>query len=139
MITIIAHNTTMDIPISNTLLNNIDINNRNKNTSYGVNLKKLNKLSLNKVDKKKFPLVNLIKLLPKKETLYETVLVSANDQLVNLYLSGKIKYTDISKFLFNIINLKEMIKFKKINPKKLSDIFKVNKFVKSKINSIIVR
>ena len=137
MITIIAHNTTMDIPISNTLVNNIDINHRNKDTSYGVNLKKLNKLSLNKVDNKKFPLVNLLKLLPKKETLFETVLVSTNDQLVNLYLSGKIKYTDISKFLFKIINLKEMKKFKKINPKKLSDIFKVNKFVKSKINSII--
>ena len=57
MISIIAHKTTMDIPITNTLY----IDKRNHNNEYinEIDLKKLNKLSLSKVDKIKFPVVKI--------------------------------------------------------------------------------
>ena len=39
--------------------------------------------------------MNILKLVPKKETLFETVLVSANDELVDLFLKNKINFDDI--------------------------------------------
>ena len=57
MISIIAHKTTMDMPITNTLY----IDKRNHNNEYinEIDLKKLNRLSLSKVDKIKFPVVKI--------------------------------------------------------------------------------
>tara|TARA_Y100000768_G_scaffold334476_1_gene275199 strand:- start:4448 stop:5617 length:1170 start_codon:yes stop_codon:yes gene_type:complete len=133
---IVAHNTTMDIPIFNTLYNNKIF--KEKNNNYALDLKKLNNLSLRKVDLNKFPLVTLLSLLPKKDSLYETVLVSANDCLVNLYLNKKIKYTDIYSKLLRVINLKEMKLLKRIYPKKISDIYKIDNYVRSKIHTLSV-
>ena len=45
------------------------------------------------------PMIKLLKKLPNKSSLFETIIVSANDTLVNLFLS-KIKFTDIQKKLF---------------------------------------
>ncbi|WP_440634082.1 1-deoxy-D-xylulose-5-phosphate reductoisomerase [Candidatus Pelagibacter sp. HIMB1485] len=136
MISIIAHDTTMDIPIANTL----DRNKKNiylfKNNSFNLNLKKLNNLTLKKVNQKKFPLTKILEILPEHNSLFETVLVSANDKLVDLYLNKKIKYIEISNILFDLINSKEMKKFKKMYPKKISDIYNVHNIVQLKINSI---
>ena len=136
MNSIVAHNTTMDIPIFNSLYNN-QIFNR-KNNDYALDLKKLNKLSLRKVDLNKFPLVKLLAFLPEKDSLYETALVSANDCLVNLYLNKKIKYTDIYSKLLKIINLKEIKSLKHRYPKKISDIYAIDNYVRSKINTLSV-
>ena len=67
--------------------------------------------------------------------MYETVLVSANDELVRLFLEGKIKFTDIFTQLskFNIFN-----KYKKIKPKNINEIIKLNKYVRLKIAAISV-
>ena len=72
----------MKIPIFNSIYNN----NNNQFKSKKINIKLLNNLNLNKVDKKKYPLINILKLIPKKNTLFETLLVSINDELVNLFL-----------------------------------------------------
>ena len=42
-------------------------------------------------------MIKLLKKLPNKSSLFETIIVSANDTLVNLFLSKKIKFTDIHK------------------------------------------
>ena len=83
----------------------------------------------------KFPLTNLLKILPNKISLFETVIVSANDELVNLFLNHKIKFTDISKQLFKVINNKKFSKFKRISPKNVNQILKLNNYVRLKINS----
>jgi len=67
--------------------------------------------------------------------LFETVIVSANDELVQLFLKNKIKFTDISIKLFKIINKKEFSKFKQIKPKNISQILQLNNYVRLKINS----
>ena len=82
MTKIIAHETTMEIPIFNTLFSNKNINIKN----LKPNLFKLNNLDLKNIDNNKFPLVNIIKKIPNKDTLFETVIVSTNDVLVNLFL-----------------------------------------------------
>ena len=73
------------------------------------------------------------KLLPIKNSLYETVIVSANDSFVNLFLHKKIRFNDLYKELIKFINLKEFLKYKKKFPKKVADIVELNDYVSSKI------
>ena len=113
LIKLIAHDTTMKIPIFNSVNIKKNLNIKTKQ----VNINALNNLELSLVNKKKYPMVKLLNLLPKKQSLYETVIVSANDTLVSLYLAKKINFFDIHKNLFKIISLKEFLKFKKISPK----------------------
>ena len=93
MISIIAHKTTMDIPIYNTL--NLDNKMFKSKNNQGIDIKKLNNLAFKNVDKNKFPVVNILKKLPNKNSLFETALVTANDHLVQLYLKRKIKFNEI--------------------------------------------
>ena len=126
---IIAHDTTMRIPIFNTLYEN----NAKTIKSKKINLKILNNLNFKKVDKKRFPMVKLLKMLPNKSSLFETAVVAANDTLVELFLAKKIKFIDIQKKLFSIINEKELVKLKKIHPRNSNDIIKLNNYVRLKI------
>ena len=74
-----------------------------------------------------------------QNSLYETVLVSANDELVNLFLKKKISFLDISKKLIMIINLKEFTKLKSIKPLSFNQIFALNEHVRLKTKSLCVR
>ena len=134
MTKIIVHDTTMKVPIFNTIYSKTE----KKLKSNKLNLDKLNNLNFTKVDLKKFPLVKILKILPKKCSLFETVLVATNDELVNLYLNNKIKYTDISHNFFKIINLNEFKKYKKIKIKKVENVLELNEYVRFKINSISI-
>ena len=120
----------MDIPIFNTLYLNSD----QKIISKKINIEALNNLDFKKVSIKRYPMIKLLKKLPDKSSLFETIIVSANDTLVNLFLSKKIKFTDIQKKLFKIINYKEFSKYKKISPKNVKDILYLNDYVRLKIN-----
>ena len=134
LIKIIAHDTTMTIPIFNTL----DVEQFYNIKSKPVNINILNNLNLKEVDEKRFPLVNILKKVNDKQSLYETIIVSANDEIINMYLNGKIKYADISKKLFNFINKKEFTRFKYIQPSSIKEIVKLNNYVRLKINSLVV-
>ena len=109
MIKLIAHDTTMQIPIFNTLY----FNNEKKLSTKKVDFDKLNNLNFKKVDQNKFNLVKILKKLPNRDSLFETVLVSANDELVNHFLNKKINYVDIDKILIKILNKKEFKILKK--------------------------
>ena len=129
LIKIVAHDTTMKIPIFNTIF--FDRNKKLK--SKKINLKILNDLKFKKVNLKRYPMVKLFKYLPEKQSLFETIIVSANDKLVELFLKKKIKFTDIQKKLFYIIKLKEFSKYKKIYPIKAKDILELNNYVRLKV------
>ena len=98
----------------------------------------MNNLNLEKINKKKFKLVKILNEIPNDPSLFETIIVSANDKLVNLYLNKKIKFIDIEKILLKILKLKEFKKFKKIKPTNLENIYKLNKYVGIKTNSYCV-
>tara|TARA_Y100000996_G_scaffold409955_1_gene391461 strand:+ start:1832 stop:2980 length:1149 start_codon:yes stop_codon:yes gene_type:complete len=128
MIKLIVHETTMEIPIMNTLGQTY------KTKTKKINLNKLNNLKLSNINANKFPLTKLIKKLPLKESLFETVLVTLNDELVRLFLNKKLSYLAMIKKLSKFIHKKEFIKYKFIEPKKITDILKLNEHIKSKIN-----
>ena len=134
MIKIIAHDTSMKIPIFNSIYSNE--NKIIKTNKLSIN--KLNNLQFNTVNEKKFPLVKLISKFPKYDSLYETVLVSANDELVTMFLENKIKFTDISSNLLKILNSREFIKYKKIKPNNIYSILELSKYVRLKINSTYI-
>ena len=135
MISIIAHNTSMEIPIYNTLSNKE--NKIKKNNPYYLDLNKLNNLILKNVDLKKFPLVKLLKMMPNKDSLFETALISANYYLVDLYLNKKIEYMDISKNLLRLVNSKEIKSLKTKYPKNVECIMRTNNDVYLKLNKIL--
>ena len=131
MMKLVAHETTMEIPIFNSLYDDGVYFKNLKN----FQIKKLNNLNFKKINIKKFPSLKILKYLPQKISLYETVIVSANDTLVNLYLNGKIEYNDIIYKLLKIISLKEFIKLKKTSPKSVSEIINLDKYVRLKITT----
>ena len=129
LIKIIAHDTTMKIPIFNTLYFNT---NKSIKTN-DLNLEILNNLNLIKIDSRRYPMIKLLKLLNEKHTLYDTIVVSTNDVLVELFLQKKIKFTEINIKLFQFINEKEFLKYRNIYPKNLNDILNLNKYVRLKV------
>jgi 1-deoxy-D-xylulose-5-phosphate reductoisomerase len=133
MIKIIAHDTNMKIPIFNSL-NESQINFIKTDK---LNIKKLNFLNFKQVDIKRFPSVSLIKKFNDKETLLETIIVLANDELVNLFLLKKIKFTDINLILQKLINMKDIKNYSGKKPGDISSLISLNKLVRLKINRII--
>ena len=131
LIKIIGHETSMKIPIFNTLY--LDTQKTLKTKT--LDIKKLNNLNLNSVEYNRYPAVKLLHNLPKTSSLYETVLVSVNDELVKLFLEGKIEFTDIFTQLskINLFN-----KYKKIKPNNVNKIIELNKYVRLKIASMSV-
>jgi 1-deoxy-D-xylulose-5-phosphate reductoisomerase len=125
---IVAHDTNMKIPIFNSLYSSNNFINSKK-----LNLKILNNLSFKEINYKRFSVIKIINKLPKNSSLFETILVSINDKLVELFLANKIKFTDISKKMHNILDLKELKKYKMIKPRKINDIFFLNNKIRSKI------
>ena len=131
---ILAHDTNMKIPIFNSIYQNM-----NKSiVSKDLDIKKLNNLNLRNVDTKRFPLFNVLKNIPNQNTLFETVVVSANDELVNLFLMNKINYSELHKKLLSIINLKQFKAFKKKKPLNLSQINTLNNSVRLKIRELCI-
>ena len=131
---ILIHDTNMTIPIFNSLYPN----NEKKIFSKKIDFNILNNLSFEKVDQKKFPVVKILEILPKKNSLFETVIVATNDTLVKMFIEKKIKFLDISKILLKIIKNKEFAKYKRIKPKNVNDIIKLSEYVSLKISSLSI-
>ena len=131
---ILIHDTSMTIPIFNSLYPNFEKKIKSKNLDLPI----INNLNFSKIDKKKFPVVKILSELPKNDSLFETVVITANDKLVHLFLEDKIKFLDISKYLLKIIKIKEFTKFKRIKPKNIAQIEQLSNYVSFKISSLSV-
>ena len=70
--------------------------------------------------------------------MFETVIVSANDKLVDLFLNKKIKFIDISKILLKICSIAEFKRFKSIKPNNIDEINNLANYVSLKIDSMSV-
>jgi 1-deoxy-D-xylulose-5-phosphate reductoisomerase len=131
---LLIHDTNMTIPI----FNSIYLGNDKKIKSKKIDIKTLNNLELKKVDKIRFPVVNILKNINDKDSLFETIIVSANDKLVELFLCGKIKFTGISNNLLKICNMPQFAKFKSKKPKNIDDINNLANYVSLKIDAMSV-
>ncbi len=133
---ILAHDTNMKIPIFNTLYDNINEIKFLKSKNLDIN--KLNNLDLKSLDKKKFPLIKILNRISNKSSLLETVLISANDELVNLFLKKQISYAELQKNLLRILDLPEFKVFRKKRPKNINEINKLNNYVRLKIRELCI-
>ena len=129
---IVTHETSMKIPIYNSLYSS-----KKAIDSRRLNFKTLNDLDFRTVNYKKFPLVRILKMLPDNSSLFETILVSINDKLVELFLNNKIKFTDISKKMNKILNFYNLNKYRNIKPKNVKEILKMNTKIKRDIQYYI--
>ena len=135
LVKFLAHDTNMTIPIFNSIYFK-----KNKNLSTKkINFKILNDLKLSHPDINKFPSLNILKKIPNKNSLFETVLISANDELVNLYLKRKIKYSNIYTNLLKIINLKEFKKFSNKTPEDFKQISNLMEQVRLKTRYLCIK
>ena len=125
---ILIHDTNMKIPIFNSLYTNFE----KKIKTKELNINLLNKLNFTDVDIRKFPIVKVLKKMPSNDSLFETVIVSANDKLVDLFLKKKITFNQISIILLKIIEMNEFKKFKKIKVKNIDQIIKLSNYVSLK-------
>ena len=130
----LIHDTNMTIPIFNSLYPNHE----KKIKSNKLDLSIINDLQFNTVDKKRFPIIELLNKLPENDSLFETIIVSANDTLVHLFLNKKIKFTDISKILLKIIKQEEFTRYRYIKPKNIEQILKLNDYVSLKTTTFCI-
>ena len=131
---LLVHDTNMTIPI----FNSIYPGHIKSIKSNPLNIYNLNNLNLIRVDKKRFPVIKIINKLRNKDSLFETVVVSANDTLVYNFLAHKIKFNDISKILLKTINLKEFTKLKNITPKNAEEVSKLAHYVSLKVSTMCI-
>jgi 1-deoxy-D-xylulose-5-phosphate reductoisomerase len=135
LIKICAHEPNMSIPIANSLDKYFNHKNKNKDE---IDFKILNNLNFTNVDKKKFPVIKILEKYPNSCTLFDTALVSINDELVHLFLKKKITFEDIFKNLSYILNLKSIKKLKKVVPKNYNEISHINDFVRLKTRKLSI-
>ena len=124
----LVHETKMDIPIFNSIYY------PEKNLFYStnkLNLDKINKLNLSIPNKKKFKALDILKLIPSKDSLFETILISINDELVKMFLNKEISYEKLLIYLIKIIKFKNFKKYCNVKPKSINDIIRLNNFVKN--------
>ena len=132
---LLVHETNMKIPIFNTLYNK----KQKKMNSKNIDIKKLNNLNLSTPNIKKFKLLNILNKFGDKNSLYETVLVSANDELVNQFLKNNINYEDIYTLINKILNIQEFRLLKKKIPKNINEIANLNKYVRLKTLNLCIK
>ena len=131
---ILVHDTDMKIPIFNSIYYKKNL----KIKSSKLDLNILNNLDFSRVNLKKFPSIKILNKIPKNISLYETVLVSANDQLVDLFLKNKINFQKITTFLNKILGMKIFLKYKKRSPKNYKEIIKLSDYVRLKTKLLCI-
>jgi len=84
-IKILAHDTDMKIPIFNSIYQK----KLKKVYTKEIDINLLNNLNLKKVNSSRYPSIKILNKISNNNTLFETVLISANDELVDLYIKKK--------------------------------------------------
>ncbi len=131
---LLAHDTTMEIPIANSLYLNQEIQCFENNV---FNYKKLNGSNFLYPDKKKFPLLQILNY-KFKNTFFEIILVSINDALVQKYLENKISYISIHKKMLSLLKKPYFTKYYSLKPKNINDVkIMVNK-VRNYLNEYFI-
>ena len=134
LIKILLHDTDMKIPIFNSIYS--------KDLKYipskKIKAKTLNNLNFYEVDSIRFPSIKILKKISKMNTLFDTIITIANEELVNLFLERKISFRQIEKNLIKIISLKEYKKYFYKKPNSLNEIYHVSEMVRLKTRSLSV-
>jgi len=134
IIKMILYDTDMKIPISNTIYQNKNsFSNKSK-----IDTKILNKLNFEKVDKNKFPSINLIKKCLNSGYSTPIIINASNEVLVELFLRGKINFLDIVSTINKIFKDKDFKKYAKRKPKSVAEIKIIDNWARLKIVNLCV-
>jgi 1-deoxy-D-xylulose 5-phosphate reductoisomerase len=128
----LTHETSMQVPIFNSLYQN------NSNHSYSkknFEFNNLNGLNFIKPDDTKFPFLKLLKSIRIKNSYFEIILVSLNDELVKQYLNDKISYDLLQKKLLKLIKHPYFTKYYKLTPNNINDVKNMVKKVNLYLNT----
>ena len=132
IIKLLAHETSMEIPISNSIYNCLP----KKISSIPFQIDLMNDLKFSEIDLIKFPILNCLKLLPNKHSLFETILITTNDFFVYKFIHNEISFTDISKNFIKFIKKKEFTQFKHKTPKSVEEIKNLHNYVSLKLRNL---
>ena len=128
----------MKIPNNNSIYkSNYNLFKKYINTK-NLDFRIINNLDLKDVNVKKFPSIKLLKILPEKNTLFETVLITINDYLVYKFLDNKISFEELNDMLIKLILSKDFSKYKKIIPKNLKQINDLRELVSFKMGQKVI-
>jgi len=128
LVKFLAHETSMSIPIMNSLyIDNQKFNYQDGNLKFDL----LNGINFINPNKNKFPVINLLNKIPNKTTYFETILITINDVLVDKYLRGYINYYSLNFNLLKLIKIPYFVKYYRLKPKNINDI--KNMVIKVKI------
>tara|TARA_B100001175_G_scaffold306150_1_gene303944 strand:+ start:1149 stop:2318 length:1170 start_codon:yes stop_codon:yes gene_type:complete len=133
-IKILAHDTNMKIPIFNSIYHE----EVKKINTKKININILNNLKLAKINYYKYPSIKILKKVGNINSLFETVLVSSNDELVDLYIKNKINFLEINKILLKVLNSKKYLNLTKKKPKNISEIINLSKEVRLKTRNLCI-
>ena len=133
-IKILAHDTDMKIPIFNTIYQK----KVKKIKTNKININLLNNLNFSKPDVRRYKSVKILKKINNNNTLFETLLIAANDELVDQYIKNNIKFFEINKILTKILSYKKYSKLNKKKPKKISDIINLSEEVRLKTRQLCI-
>ena len=115
----LAHETSMEVPIFNSLY---QYSNKNIYDKKQFDFKTLNGLNFIKPNDKKFLCLKLLKYIKIKNTYFEIILVSINDELVKKYLNDQISFISIQKSLLKLIKDPYFTKYYNQIPNNIIDI-----------------
>ena len=130
----LMHEPNMKIPIKNSIYQSGASTIKTKS----LNFKILNNLNFKNVNKNKFSCTKLLNKLPNFNSLYETVLLTINDFLVYKFLNNEIDFLRLNKLIYKISNSTEFLKYKKIKPNNIDQIYRLKKYVSIKMNYLSV-
>ena len=76
--------------------------------------------------------------MPKRDTLYETVLLTVNDYFVKKFLENKINFEMLIKLIIKFSKLNNFAKYKKMKPKNIEEIYKLRDYVSLKLSNLSI-
>ena len=134
LIKVLIHDTSMEVPIFNIIFNKEKMNFYKKTE---IDFENLNGINFLKPNIKKFPYINILKKNKFKNTYFEVILVTLNDELVKLFLKKKISFIKMQEILLKLIRIDEFNIYYKKYPKNINDIYIMANRVKKYLNENI--
>ena len=126
----LLHETSMEVPIFNSLYQN---SGKKIYSNEQFDFKNLNGLNFIDPDDKKFLCLKLLKYIKIKNTYFEIILVSINDELVKKYLNDQISFISLQKNLLKLIKNPYFTKYYNQIPNNINDI----KIMVEKVNTYL--
>ena len=131
------HETDMKIPISNAIFGN-DFDKTNFIYPKKDILKKFENLKFIKVDKKRFPIVTLLKKFSTNNS-GPIILNASNEILVSKFIEGKISFKSIFFYLRSVLGHKHFKKYAIKRSPNINEIYEIDNWARTKTLELIRR